>query len=250
MRTGVRVSVVLLCAGFLVGAVPSQAKPPPPAPPPSGLLSFGGQQWYVKSSAGKVGPGPNYFAAANSFLDASGRLHLRIDRDNRRRWRSAEVFASNSLGYGTYRWTVAGDVSNLDPNVVLGLFTWSDNDAEAHREIDVEVARWGSTTDPTNAQYVVQPWDTQGHLVRFAQPAATTSVFEFTWAPGQVSFRSTAGAATVSTWSYSGTDVPTPGDEKTHMNLWLMNGSAPNNGQAVEVVLSNFRFCAPGTACT
>ena len=242
MRTWLRISVVLLCAGLTVGAAPSQARRPNPPPPP---LSFGGLQWYVKSSAGKVGPGPNYFSSANAFVDAGGRLHLRIDRDKRRRWQSAEVFASTSLGYGTYRWTVDGDVSDLDPNVVLGLFTWSDDPAQAHREIDVEVASWGSTTDPTNAQFVVQPWDAPDHMVRFTQPAGT-SVFEFTWSAGRVEFRSTVGASIVREWTYTGADVPTPGDEKTHMNLWLMNGSPPVNGQPVEVVLSDFAFCACG----
>ena len=202
----------------------------------------------MKSSGAKVGPGPNYFGAASSFLDSGGRLHLRIERDKKRRWQSAEVFAADSLGYGTYRWTVAGDVSHLDPNVVLGLFTWSDDPSQAHRELDVEVARWGSATDPTNAQFVVQPWDLEDHMVRFAHGAGP-SVFSFTWSPGQVSFRSEVDGALEQSWTYAGADVPTPGDEKVHMNLWLMNGSAPTNGQPVEVVISDFRYCAPGTTC-
>jgi hypothetical protein len=242
----VRVSIVVVLVALLLGAAPSQAKPPrPPAPPPT--LGFGGQQWYVKSSSGKVGPGPNYFASANAFLDSRGDLHLRIDRDKRRRWQSAEVFAASSLGYGTYRWTVGTDVSDLDPNVVLGLFTWSDTAVQANRELDIELARWGSATDPTNAQFVVQPWDTPGHMVRFAQPTGE-SVLQLTWSPGQVAFRSTVGTTVVREWTYSGADVPTPGDERPHMNLWLMNGSAPQDGQPVEVVLTDFRHCALGTA--
>ncbi|MDQ4089270.1 MAG: hypothetical protein M3163_03045 [Actinomycetota bacterium] len=47
----------------------------------------------------------------------------------------------------------------LDPNVVLGLFSWSDDPAYNYREIDIEVARWGDVAGDTNAQYVVQPWD-------------------------------------------------------------------------------------------
>ena len=247
MRAGMRGLAALLCGvALLVGATPSQAKPPPPAPKPA--FTFGGQQWFVKSSTAKVGPGPNLFAAANSFLDSSGRLHLRINKDARKRWQSAEVFAASSLGYGTYRWTLASDVSNLDPNVVLGLFTWSDDPAQANRELDIEVARWGSSTDATNAQYVVQPYDLAGHLVRYAQPAGQP-VLELTWSPGSVSFHSTVGATTVQSWTYSGSDARTPGDERPHMNLWLFRGSAPLNGQPVEVVFSAFRFCAPGSPC-
>lgn len=55
---------------------------------------------------------------------------------------------------------------NLDPNVVFGLFTWDDNPIQAHREIDVEFARWGATPaqDGSNAQWVVQPYDGADHL--------------------------------------------------------------------------------------
>ena len=140
-------------------------------------------------------------------------------------------------------------MSNLDPNVVLGLFTWSDDPAQAHREIDYEAARWGSTTDPKNAQFVVQPWNTPGNMIRFTQPAGP-SVVEFTWSADQVVFRTTVTGAAPEVWTYTGAGIPTPGDEKVHMNLWLVNGAAPMNGQPVEVVLSNFRYCALGTSCT
>lgn len=50
---------------------------------------------------------------------------------------AAEVILSESLGYGTYSFTVSSPIGDLDPNVVLGLFTWSDDPAYHHREIDV-----------------------------------------------------------------------------------------------------------------
>jgi hypothetical protein len=66
-------------------------------------------------------------------------------------------------------------VDKLDPNVVLGLFTWSDKAPSAHREIDIEFARWANAADPTNAQYVVQAYGGAGHLARFTQLATATS---------------------------------------------------------------------------
>ena len=45
------------------------------------------------------------------------------------------------------------------PALVLGLFTWEDHsDVPSNRELDFEFARWGRASDPTNAQFVVQPY--------------------------------------------------------------------------------------------
>ncbi|HUQ43566.1 MAG TPA: hypothetical protein VM451_04025 [Candidatus Limnocylindria bacterium] len=132
----------------------------------------------------------------------------------------------------------------FDPNVVLGLFTWSDRPQYAHRELDVEVARWGSATDPTNAQFVVQPYDAPNHLVRFTATNAVRTVQQFTWRAGEVSFTSRRldTGAVVATSTYRGADVPKPGDERVRLNLWLFGGAAPLNGQPVEVVVESFGF--------
>jgi hypothetical protein len=138
---------------------------------------------------------------------------------------------------------LASGVDALDPNVVLGLFTWSDKAPYAHREIDIEFARWGSATDATNAQYVVQPYDLAAHLRRFTQPPTAPSRHQFTWHAGQISWESYgADGALIDSYSYTGADVPKPGDERVHLNLWLFGGAAPINGQATEVVLSSFAF--------
>ncbi len=209
-------------------------------------ISFAGSSWAVKSSAGLVGPGPNVFSNSpeNVWVDAAGQLHLRITYRNGQ-WLSAEVVLDHSLGYGTYQFNLASPTGQLDPNVVLGLFTWSDTAAYNHREIDVELARWGDPTATTNAQYVVQPYSRAGNLVRFAQPADPTTSHQFTWGPKAVSFLSTTGAgATIASWKYTGRDVPRSGDERTHINLWLNGGAPPTDGNEVEVVLSGFTFTA------
>ena len=95
----------------------------------------------MKASTGRVGPGPNYFSASNVRVDAKGRLHLRIAK-TQGRWYSAEIGLDHSLGYGTYTWTLASRVDQLDANAVLGLFTYDDTSpAHAHREIDIEASR-------------------------------------------------------------------------------------------------------------
>jgi hypothetical protein len=49
-------------------------------------------------------------------------------------------------------------VDKLDPNMVLGLFTYDSDPAFNNREIDIEASRLGNAADPTNAQFVVQPY--------------------------------------------------------------------------------------------
>jgi len=207
-------------------------------------IAFSGSSWTVKASTGLVGPGPNVFSDSpeNVWVDAFGHLHMRIThRDGR--WLAAEVILDKSLGHGTYRFNVASPLGQLDPNVVLGLFTWSDDPAYNNREIDIEFAKWGDATATTNAQYVVQPYGSPGNLFSFVQPAGAPTSHQFTWASNRVTFLSTTAAgATIASWQHRGRDVPKPGDERTRINLWLDGGAPPTDGNEVEVVLSGFTF--------
>ena len=142
-------------------------------------ITWGGLTWQVKTSTAAVGPGPNIFDKANVSVDGSGYLHLKIQKNGSNQWTAAEIIGPTTYGYGKYSFFLGSRVDNLDPNVVLGLFTWSDKAAYAHREIDIEFSRWSDATDPTNAQYVVQPFDLANHLVRFTQPTVTTSTHAF-----------------------------------------------------------------------
>ena len=97
-------------------------------------IRFSGYDWLVKTSTVLVGPGPNYFSddEENVWIDDQGRLHLRLTRDSTGHWRASEVVLQTSLGYGQYRFAVEGTPQELDPNVVLGLFTWQDDPSENH----------------------------------------------------------------------------------------------------------------------
>jgi len=206
-------------------------------------VRFAGSSWAVKASSSPVGPGPNVFSDSpeNVWVDTAGRLHLSITcRDGR--WRAAEVILDRSLGYGTYAFALDSSAGRLDPNVVLGLFTWSDDPANNHREIDIEFARWGAAPG-SNAQYTVQPHDTAANRHTFTQPEGAPTRHAFTWAPDRVSFRSaTVAGRTIADWCYSGPDVPCAGEERTRINLWLHGGKPPTDGAEVEIVLSEFTF--------
>ena len=234
-----KLATVLLVTGLALVAVGSPADASRRARVRT--VQFSGYTWQVKSSSGLVGPGPNAFSdsTSNVWVDGRGRLHLKLTY-SKGRWRCAEVINTQSLGRGRYTFELDSPVHALDPNVVLGLFTWSDEPAYANRELDIEFSRWGNAADPTNGQFVVQPYAGAGHLRRIIQPAAASSTHSIDWQAGSVAFASSS--ATPSSWSYAGRDVPPPGSEHARMNLWLYRGAPPTDGRAVEVVVKRFSF--------
>lgn len=211
-------------------------------------IQFSRYDWRVKSSPqSSVGPGPNLFASDNVRIQ-SGKLYLTVDRSDGE-WRSAEVVLTRSLGYGTYSFVVESDVANLDPNIVLGMFTWSDDPTAAHREIDIEVSRWGSATN-SNAQCAMQPYAMPNHLARFELPRGSAPTrFSFSWAPNGVRCSvqrmhgepSATRRPPVFKWRFT-TGPPPSGDESARINLWLLGGQPPTDGEPRTVIISKFSF--------
>jgi len=225
--------------------------------PPSGssgqrLISFSGRDWIVKGSSDQLGPGPNYFCAdqTNVWTDDRGQLHLTIRRDGDK-WLCSEVISSEVFGFGRYVWFLASRVDHLDPNVVLGLFTWNDEaPAENYRELDIEVARWG-LLDAQAGNFAVQPAQRVGNLDRFdlsLNGLYSTHVID--WTAGAICFESIHGHYSESAgqpqvlrrWEYHGADAPGEGSQGVRMNLWLNQGRSPSNAQAAEVTITRFEF--------
>lgn len=216
-------------------------------------LRFSGYDWTVKSNEGRVGPGPNYFSDSsdNVAVDAEGRLHLRVtQRDGR--WLCAEIISTQSFGYGTYRFYLDGAVDDLDPQVILGMFTWNDDPAYNHREIDIEVSRWGRP-DNENGQFVIQPYQRSGNVTRFRIPdGVRSSTHSFAWGPNRVLCRSLKGhdpdasdpGLLIHHHAFA-EGVPRAGGENARINLWLLAGRPPADGKEAEIVISKFEFVRP-----
>jgi len=209
-------------------------------------LDFAGYAWTVKGSTTPIAPGPNIFDPAGPFVDSSGALHLQIVK-NGTEWESSEVILNPTLGYGTYRWTVDGPLSTFDPNVVFALFTYDGTDTPpSDGELDFEASRFADAGDPTNAQYVVQPYETPGNVQRITLSNSNATTVTMTWLPGSVTFSANA----LPPWTNHSSSVPTNSTEQVHMSLWLFQGAPPTNGQPVSVEVTNFGFTSSAPTAT
>ncbi len=207
----------------------------------SKVLTFSGYEWDVRSMPSDRG-GTNDYDPDNAWTDAQGRLHLKLAQ-REGRWTSAEVILKRGLGHGTYFFTVR-DVSGLDPAAALGLLTWDTEGVDQnHRELDVEISRWGDPKIP-NAQYVVQPFYEPANVSRFDAPGGTLT-HSFRWEPGRVIFRTFRGAgasgAPVAGHEFT-SGVPTPGGEHVRMNLYYFRFAPAPPQSDVEVVIERFQY--------
>ncbi|HEX8966848.1 MAG TPA: hypothetical protein VF937_03145 [Chloroflexota bacterium] len=214
-------------------------------------LQFAGYDWRIKTSNILVGPGPNYFSDSpdSVWTDGLGHLHLKVMPDSSGHWQAAEVVLQASLGYGTYHFYLDPISRPLDPSLVLGLFTWNDDPSENHRELDIELARWGQPNAP-NGRYSVQPFEVPNHIFSFdeSEPIAPATQM-LVWQPGRVAFQGWTGwdqrpdsqDAVIARHVFTD-GIPQPGGEQVRMNLWLDGGSPPTDGQTAEVVIGGFEF--------
>lgn len=216
-------------------------------------LQFSGYEWTVKE--GLKGPGPNNFAPRNVFVDAQGRLHLKLTfRDGK--WFAAEVVSTRRFGFGRYQWQIVGRPDLFDDNVVLGLFNYPTPDvgADGTNEIDMEFARWGK---PENAigNYSVHPPQKKAPAGGHQYPlklAGDYTTHRFAWTSWSVALQSLFGhrqpGDTTGEITHYVFQPPEPVRSipqlpmSIRMNLWLFRGWPPKNGQEVEIVIRSFQF--------
>ena len=215
----------------------------PSARAPHHTLQFSGHEWIARAAPSDRG-GPNDYDPANAWTDADGALHLRIAGEASH-WTCAEVRLTRRLGYGSYRFVVR-DVSHLEPAAVLTIFTWDGPATDQnHREIDLEVSRWGEPA-AKNAQYVVQPYYVPANVVQFAAPAGVLT-HTLRWEPGRLTARTVRGAgrgtggAVVAEHTFT-SGVPSPGNEMLRMNLYVFRRSRIPLERGTEVVIEKFEY--------
>jgi|GEM_PF-412011 len=237
------------------------------------MFTWSGFNWCVISSNESIcGPGTNYFSSSfnNVWVDGAGDLHLKITKVNGKYY-CAELFTTQNVGYGLYTFYLSSRVDNLDKNVVLGLFTWNDDNCitNANSEIDIEFTRWGDAANPNPIEYSVQPTNSGNETDRFTTwPMAYTgnnTIHYFNWTPTQIYWSSYKTHTTpapagnlISYWTFIGANnipksseicnsnpvlIPNPeSNTKLNMNLWLNQGNYPSNDQEVEVIVHKVEY--------
>jgi hypothetical protein len=209
----------------------------------SKTLSFSGYEWRIRDAPSDRG-GTNFYDASNAWTDSDGALHLRIAKEAGH-WTCAEVTLTRNFGYGTYSFVVR-DVSHLESPVVFSMFTWDyAGTGQNHREMDIEVSRWGDPTSK-NAQYVVQPFFIPENASRFTAPSGVLRHY-FRWEPGQVTFKTVrgdgSGDKTRSVAEHAFTSgVPSPGVETVRLNLYVFGGAKDPLQNGAEVVIEKFEY--------
>ena len=211
-------------------------------------ISFSGYDWLVKSSFGRIGPGPNFFSHSpeNVSVDLIGRLHLSVNKQDGR-WLCAEVVSRQSFGYGRYEFLLGSNPVFLDDNIVFGLFTWDDQLRPCHNEIDIEFSNWGGSRTQ-NSQYVIHNSRNEMEKKRFNMPGRPNRTLHIiTWTPGKLVFRSYRGRwpwkwRKIASWTLSGDQVPAPANEKVRINLWLLGGQVPGRERNGETTIRINRF--------
>ena len=248
LRTGLLLGLALIS----LRAIPLMAAGSPPHAPTARTIQWADRTWNVRSWPG--GPGPNNWCDTVDcvWVDSNGALHLTIRYINGQ-WYATEVSTRDLTNFGEHRFFVEGPIDDLDPNVVLGLFLYSDINDNDIEELDVEFATWGDP-DPAAPEGKYTTWyqNAIGDQYTFdvnLNGAYTTHAID--WQPTQVDFESLHGfydtppnaSYIIAQWSTSNPNViPIPEDEmRVHMNLWLYSGQPPTDGQEVEIVIHDFK---------
>ena len=219
------------------------------------VLDFSGRKWNIKQGS-DLGPGPNNFTnhPNDVWIDDNGFLHLTVT-ERQGTWRCTEVVSQDTMGYGTYIWTIEGDPVNIDRNIVLGLFTWNDSSfqEQANSEVDIEFAKWADPEEEYTLQYGVQPIAFGPYNEeRVFKPEEDNSnwigvsTHAFTWTDTLITWESWPGSEygagdPVASWTFDLNNppkrkyegpfisdpviIPAPGSyTNARMNLWLVNG--------------------------
>lgn len=218
-------------------------------------ISWAGRTWKVTSGrmAGVACGNP-----ANVHIDAHGYLHLRIVHDEGK-WTAAEVFTTDNFSFGTYEWVIEGNVYEMDPTTVLGLFTYGPTHhigVDAENEIDIEFSQWNKTCHGCNADFTVYPstgnrkpngvsaWEDNFHVNR-----GTLTTARMEWVPDHIVFTLMNGAQPIGTvaeviktetYSSDATNIPQVA-APVGINLWCFK-ETPAKDQSV--VIRDFQFVA------
>lgn len=215
-------------------------------------LVWQGRTWKITNGgmAGVARGNPS-----NVSVDSKGYLHLSITKSGES-WTAAELFTVDNLGFGTYQWVVDGNVWDMDPVTVLGLFPYGPTHGigkDATNEIDIEFSKWGNTC-VCNADFTVYPpvardQGKPSYELNFKVDEGTTTLttarmvwsstnIVFTLMSGDQPIGTTANVLKTETYKSSTSDIPQQ-PIPVGINLWAFK-AVPATTQSV--VIRSFQY--------
>ena len=237
-KLALHISILLI---FLTAfsAPPSQAR----------IIQFSGYDWQVRDEEGGH-PGPNNWSSDNVWLDSNGDLHLKITYSDNQ-WYAAEIQTVQPLGFGKYQFQLVGRVDQMDPNVVLGLFSYSDTNS--FDEVDIEYTQWGDpeSTSGNWSVYSAQPDKRNAHKKYPLSLDGTYTTSQYTWSSDQILFQTLGGHQDdndnneLASWLFDPSNAENRIPQQpmiVHINFWLNNGNPPLNGEEAEIIIHSFSF--------
>jgi hypothetical protein len=239
-------------------------------------VTFSGGTWDIKHGPDMMGPGPNWFSDFYSdvFVDDEGRLHMKI-AEHDGKWYATEVVSEENMGYGTYIFTVIGDLVNIPENIVLGLFTWDNTTfyEQANSEVDIEFSKWGNAQNSNTLTYSVQPVnfgpfypERTYNAIIDPQKLNGVTTHTFTWTDTLITWKSYAGYEygqdeILGQWSFNKNNparekteggntslpvvIPAPGlTTNARINFWILTNFSghPADGKEHEVIIQSFQY--------
>lgn len=199
-------------------------------------IKFSGHEWRVKT--GYSAPGKNHWRNMSDavYVDKRGALHLKIIQ-HKGVWYSSEV-SMPSLGYGTYEFDIESRIDNLDINTVASPFLYKDDE----HEIDIEFTKW-KVPDEFNTYHSIQPVKTTGahkKLVTKPKPGIPFTA-RIIWEPEKITLQNSQSGKLLNTWEYVGEHNYVPGQDRLHINHWLIDGTPPSDNKPKDFVVRAFR---------
>lgn len=216
-------------------------------------ITWAGRTWKV-TNGGMAGVARG--DAKNVSVDNKGYLHLEITRRDGK-WTSAEVFTAERYGFGTYQWVIEGNVYDMDPTTVLGLFPYGPTHhigVDAENEIDIEFSKWNNTCHGCNADFTVYPatgnrkpdgtssWEDNFHVsggtLTTARMEWASDRIVFTLMDGDHAIGSTADVIKTETYSSNTKNIPQEA-VPVGINLWCFRATP---GENQSVIVRRFDF--------
>ncbi|AZJ35348.1 hypothetical protein [Tenacibaculum singaporense] len=251
----------------------------------NGMLEFDGYYWWTNYPFGISYSGywfnNQQWDPRCATVDSDG-LHLKMKEtqlpNGPKQWSSVELVLWGKVannpnttgnppqrmypGYGKYlvaAETPVGNFNDIANNCCFGVFTYQfEKDSSitnSHRELDMlECSRWNNLSNPTNAQFTLQPWEPAGnvHRITLRDKGKITIVMDwknentpviYSIYYGIYDLNSLPGKPDIS-WTTAASQnqyIPNEGCQTVHLNLWRQpQNYTPSEEQ--EVVIKKFQY--------